>query len=311
MIYLKLQRDFFEKGYSMFNFIKNQLKKIYENFTHKIKGIFGQQSVNEETLKELEKILIHADVGVKSTRAIIDQMRNELQKGTIIKGADLKDELKKSLSKLISAKPFSYDADIYLLVGINGTGKTTFAGKLGYWLKQQNKTILFVAGDTFRAAAAEQLTKWADDLHAQIIIGSEHQDPSSVIFKACELSKKEHYDSIIVDTAGRLQTKTHLMKELEKIKRTINKQLPHKKISTLLVIDAMLGQNSLEQAQLFNESTSLDGIVLTKLDGTGKGGIIFAINQTLSIPVAFISFGEKIDQLSTFNAQEYIDQLLD
>jgi len=295
----------------MLNFIKNKLKKIYENFTDKIKGIFGQQSVNLETIKELEKILISADVGVQSTKAITDKLKQELKNGTITKGSDLKEALRSLLNNLITSTKYSYDADIYLLVGINGTGKTTFAGKLGNWLKQQDNTLLFIAGDTFRAAATDQLTKWANDLNSKIIIGTENQDPSSVIFQGCEEFKKGSYTKIIVDTAGRLQTKANLMKELEKIKRTINKQLPNKKVSTLLIIDAMLGQNSLEQAQIFNESTKLDGIVLTKLDGTGKGGIIFAINQTLSIPVAFISFGEKIDQISTFNAQEYINQILD
>lgn len=295
----------------MFNFIKNQLKKIYENFTDKIRGIFGQQKVDMATLKELEKILIGADVGIKATKIIMDKLNQELKKGTIEKGSDLKEELRKCLSNFITKNKYSYDADIYLLVGINGTGKTTFAGKLGSWLKKQNNNVLFVAGDTFRAAATDQLAKWANDLNSQIIIGSENQDPSSVIFQGCEEFKKGPYTKMIVDTAGRLQTKTNLMKELEKIKRTINKQLPDKKISTLLIIDSMLGQNSLEQAQIFNESTTLDGIVLTKLDGTGRGGIIFAINQTLSVPVAFISFGEKIDQINVFDEQEYINQILD
>lgn len=295
----------------MFNFIKNQLKKIYDNFTDKIKGIFGQQTVNLDTIQELEKILINADVGINATKKIIENIKVQLQKGKIEKGSDLKEELKKSLSSLITTNNYSYDADIYLLVGINGTGKTTFAGKLGNWLKQKNNSVLFVAGDTFRAAATEQLAKWAKDLNSNIIIGTENQDPSSVIFKACEEFKLGLYNKMIVDTAGRLQTKTNLMKELEKIKRTISKQLPDKKVSTLLIIDAMLGQNSLEQAKIFNESTKLDGIVLTKLDGTGKGGIIFAINQILSVPVAFISFGEKIDQMNEFNEQEYINQILD
>jgi len=295
----------------MLNFIKNKLKKIYENFTDKIKGIFGQETISIETLKELEKILISADVGIKATKSIIESLKQELQKGTIEKGSDLKEELRKALSSLITTNKYSYDADIYLLVGINGTGKTTFAGKLGNWLKQKNNNVLFIAGDTFRAAATDQLAKWANDLHSDIIIGTENQDPSSVIFNGCDQFKKGPYTKMIVDTAGRLQTKTNLMKELEKIKKTINKQLPDKKISTLLIIDAMLGQNSLEQAQIFNESTKLDGIVLTKLDGTGKGGIIFAINQSLSIPVAFISFGEKIDQINIFDEQEYIHQILD
>lgn len=175
----------------MFNFIKNKLKKIYENFTDKVKGIFGQQTVDIDTIKELEKILISADVGIKATKKIVENLKLELKKGTIEKGSDLKEELKKSLSSLITTNKYSYDADIYLLVGINGTGKTTFAGKLGNWLKQQHNTILFIAGDTFRAAATDQLAKWANDLDSKIIIGAENQDPSSVIFNGCDEFKKD------------------------------------------------------------------------------------------------------------------------
>ena len=170
--------------------------------------------------------------------------------------------------------------------------------------------MLLVAADNFRAAAPEQLKQWAERTHASIITGKEGQDPSSVVFAGCEQFKMQNFDTLIIDTAGRLQTKINLMKELEKIRKVIGRQLPNHSICTLLTIDSMLGQNSFEQATLFNESTQLDGIVLTKMDGTGKGGIVFAITQQLGIPVAYIAYGEQPEQLKVFNHQEYVQELL-
>ena len=200
--------------------------------------------------------------------------------------------------------------DLYLLVGINGSGKTTAAAKLAYQYKQENKRVLFIAADTFRAAATQQLAQWAQKLGADIVIGAEGQDPASVIFTGIQKFKQEQFDVLIIDTAGRLQTKINLMKELEKIKRVINSQLPQTPITILLTIDAMLGQNSFEQAKLFHESTPIDGVILTKMDGTGKGGIVFGITNELKIPIAYISFGEKPEQFTLFNAQEYVHDLL-
>ena len=208
-------------------------------------------------------------------------------------------------------KPFDHEpADVYLLVGINGSGKTTFAAKLALKWLQKNKKVLLTAGDTFRAAATKQLEFWADKIGTEIVTGKQGQDPGSVVFAACDKFKKDSVDILIIDTAGRLQTKINLMNELSKLKRIIQKQLPEAKICTLLTIDAMLGQNSFEQAKIFNKATNVDGIVLSKMDGTGKGGIVFAINQELDIPVAFITFGEKPEHIKSFEAQEYIEQLL-
>lgn len=294
----------------MFNFLKKALHNIYNQFTSKITALFSRTVIDEETLQELEKILISADTGIHTTRSIIKNIKTKIAQGTIKQGADLKLALGQELEDLLKIKSFEPTADIYLLVGINGSGKTTFAAKLGSWLQKQNKKVLFVAADTFRAAATEQLSAWAKKLDIPIVLGKENQDPASVVFSGCEQFKNTNSNNLIIDTAGRLQTKVNLMKELEKIKRTIIKQLPNNTVSTLLIIDSMLGQNSFEQAKIFHESTQLDGIVLTKMDGTAKGGIVFSIAQELKIPIAFISYGENPDQIDLFNAHDYATELL-
>jgi len=293
----------------MFNFIKNNLKKIYSHIHEKAHALFGAATIDESILKELEKLLLSADTGFKATRTILDNLKAQVANGTIEKGEDLKSALEKELLSLVSIENTPTNCDAYLLVGINGSGKTTLAAKLAHTYIQEGKKPLLVAGDTFRAAAVEQLERWAQKLNCGFVKGKPDQDPASVIYLGCETFKNGDYDVIIFDTAGRLQTKTHLMKELEKIKKVISKQLQDKKICTLLTIDAMLGQNSFEQAQLFHQSTQLDGIALTKMDGTGKGGIIFAIAQEFNIPVSYISFGEQLTDLKQFNAEQYIYDL--
>jgi len=233
-----------------------------------------------------------------------------MQEGIIEHGQDLKKALEALLIEHLETHQFVSENRVFLLVGINGSGKTTFAGKLAHQFIKQGKKVLLVAGDTFRAAATAQLKEWSNRVHADIIIGKENQDPASVIFTACQQFKNNDYDVLIIDTAGRLQTKVNLMKELEKIRRILSAQLPEQKVTTLLTIDSMLGQNSFEQAKLFHESTSLDGIILTKMDGTAKGGIVFAITQELRIPIAYISHGETVEHIDSFNAQEYVKQLL-
>jgi fused signal recognition particle receptor len=294
----------------MFNFIKKALTKIYSQFSSKLQTIFSRQTIDDETLKELETILISADAGIHTTRTIIASLKQAVMQQKITTGQEIKHALAIELKKLLATKNFDSEGDIYLLIGINGSGKTTFAAKLGNWLKNTNKKILFVAADTFRAAAVEQLTNWAETLSIPIVTGNENQEPASVVFQGCQRFLEEGFDIAVIDTAGRLHTKSNLMKELEKIKRIIHKQFPHKKVITLLTVDAMLGQSSLDQAKIFHESTPIDGIVLTKMDGTGKGGIVFSIVQQLHIPIAFISYGEQPDQLKLFNSEEYVNDLL-
>jgi len=294
----------------MFNFLKNKLKKIYNQVTSKVSDIFSRRTIDEETLKELEVILLSADTGVKTTRSIIENLKAQFKQGKIQEGQNLKEALEKQLLDILQTKKPFTDSKVYLMVGINGSGKTTFAAKLANKCKNGGKKVLMVAADTFRAAATEQLEKWADSTGVEIVTGQQGQDPTSVIFKGCEKYKNENFDVLIIDTAGRLQTKINLMKELEKIKKIIKRHFPEEPINTILTIDAMLGQNSLEQAKIFNESTDVTNIVLTKMDGTAKGGIVFAISQELGIPISFISFGEKLDQFKIFEATEYISELL-
>lgn len=290
----------------MFTRISASFKKFISSISSKLSGIFSRTSIDENTLHELEKILLEADVGAKTARALISHISEQRPET----GTRMKELLQEQLQKLLHPLNYDYQKPIILLVGINGSGKTTCASKLVYRAQQAGKKVLLVAADTFRAAAQEQLAIWAERMHTTCITGTPGQDPASVVWKGCEAFRDGDYDLMIIDTAGRLQTKSHLMQELSKIKRTITKVLPERAISTLLTIDSMLGQNSLDQARLFHESTELDGIILTKTDGTGKGGIVFAIAQELTIPIAYVSSGEQPDALEAFNAQEFIHKLL-
>jgi len=294
----------------MFSSFKQKFQKIYNKFTNKAKTLFGYEVVDEKVLQELEKLLIESDAGVTTTRSIIAQLKQEVMDGIIKEGADLKNALAQKLKELL--KPAEQkDCSIYLLVGINGSGKTTCAGKLAHKFIEQGKKVLLVAADTFRAAAQEQLTEWAEKSGAAIELGKQNQDPASVVFTGMERFNNDNFDVVIIDTAGRLQTKSNLMRELEKIKKIIERKAENKNVCTLLTVDAMLGQNSLDQASIFNESTNLNGIVLTKMDGTGKGGIVFAISQELQVPITYLSVGEHIDSLRSFDSAEYVANLLD
>lgn len=295
----------------MFNFIKNTLKKIYTGVTSRLASLFHKTSIDEETLNELKIILIGADTGVQTTKKIIDSLQKQYQTGALTEGSSLKQGLRSELISILEKQHEpTYNGRITILVGINGSGKTTCAGKLAYHYAQQGKKVLLVAADTFRAAAPEQLQAWSQKINVEIIQGKENQDPASVVFQGCEAFHTQQYDQLIIDTAGRLHTKVNLMNELTKIKRVVTKQLPDEKINTLLTIDSMLGQNSFEQAKLFHDSTDLSGLILTKMDGTGKGGIVFAITDALKIPIWYITFGEQAEHLKRFDKIAYVDNLL-
>lgn len=295
----------------MFDFIKKNLQKIYSSITTNLAAIFSTKKISQESLQDLERILITADTGVDTTKKIIASLSAQYTAGAISEGKDLQKALELELVKILQQPDKdSTNSSIFLLIGINGSGKTTFAGKLAHSFITQGKTCLLAAADTFRAAAPEQLKMWATASKADIFIGNSNQDPAAIAYGACEQYKKNKTDILIIDTAGRLQTKENLMRELEKIKKVIAKQLPNTKIHTLLTVDAMLGQNSFDQAKIFHEAVHIDGLVLTKFDGTGKGGIIFSITQEFGIPVEYISYGEQIHDIKLFNAQEYVTNLV-
>src|SRR3990172_5822089 len=295
----------------MFSFIKNKLQKIFSTVTSKLGSFFSKNTIDDAALKELEILLISSDVGVGTTKSIIAELKKQIDSG-LNSGTQLKECMHYIILHILTRNetPDYKNQKVFLFVGINGSGKTTSIGKLAHMYTQQGKKVLLVAADTFRAAASEQLVQWALKSKADILCGKDGQDPASLVFQGCEKFKNERYDILIIDTAGRLQTKVNLMHELAKIKRAVEKQLSGERVTTLLTIDAMLGQNSFEQAKLFKESTDVTGIILTKMDGTGKGGIVFAIAQELGIPVAFLTFGEQFDQIKVFNADEYVTELL-
>lgn len=294
----------------MFNFIKEKLGKIYSSITTKLHDIFNKKSIDQATIQDLNELLIKADTGVPTTKKLITQIEDGYKQGTISTGEDIAKLIEHELLKTLDSTKFTQKPQVFLLVGINGSGKTTFCGKLANFFQKEGKSVILAAADTFRAAAPEQLQQWASKTNSKLIAGKQGQEPASVTFDACEAFKKNNADILIIDTAGRLQTKENLMRELEKIKKIVQKQLPNHAVCTLLTVDAMLGQNSFSQAKLFHESTKLDGIVLTKMDGTAKGGIIFSIIQELSIPVAFLCYGEHIDDLMPFDGKQYIQNLL-
>ena len=289
----------------------DKLKKGLE----KTKISLGFTKVDEKILDELEEELIMADVGAQTSEEIIKNLREKLKKEKIVDKEEVINEIKKELSDVfegldselhIETKP-----SVILMVGVNGAGKTTSIGKLAYQLKKQGKKVLIAAGDTFRAGAVEQIEEWAKKTNTDIVVPKENQkDPSSVIFDACKKAKEENYDVLICDTAGRLQNKRNLMDELEKMKKIIDRELENASKEILLVLDASIGQNAISQLEAFNKTTGITGLVITKLDGTSKGGIVIKLVKEYEIPVKFIGIGEKIDDMEKFNKDEFINAII-
>lgn len=297
----------------MFKFIKDKISKVYNQFTTKISSIFSSNSLDDKFLSELKILLLSSDAGIKTTNYIIEQLRLKIKNKTILDMESAKNELQLLLINILSNIKFNHQVpQVLLLVGINGTGKTTFAAKMANQLKSDGKQVLLVAADTFRAAAVEQLQSWGNKIGVEVFVPTTSKDSASVIFDALQKFKSENYDHIIIDTAGRLQTKVNLMKELEKVSRVINKALGNSNytIGSWLTIDAMLGQNSFRQATVFKKSTDINGVVLTKFDGTGKGGIVFSIVSELKLPILYITFGENIEDLKPFKPEDYVIELL-
>ncbi len=292
------------------------LDKSRKNFTDKLKALTSRyQKVNDEYFEEVEEILIEADVGVKLTYEIIDATKKEAMLQNVDDPSSINEILVDKMfvsyastgSDIETEISFSKEGPtVVLVVGVNGVGKTTTIAKLAYRYIKQNKKVLLVAGDTFRAGATEQLKVWADRLNCDIVVGKENQDPASVCYDGMVYGKNKNVDLIICDTAGRLQNKINLMNELAKMKRVISKEIPSAPHDVFLIIDATTGQNGVIQAKAFKECTTLSGVIITKMDGTSKGGIILSIRDELGVPVRFIGLGEKMEDLEEFDLDQYL-----
>lgn len=301
---------------SFFDRLKQGLSKTKEAISGKVNEVFSNfRKVDEKQLEELEEALILSDVGVNTSTKIVDSLRHRIKLEKIEDTEVVKEILKEEISKILTEKDctlnISAKPSVILFVGVNGAGKTTSIGKLSANLKSQGKKVLVAAGDTFRAAAIEQLEVWTNRAGVDILKRPEGSDPASVVFDAITKTKSEDYDVLIIDTAGRLHTKKNLMDELAKIQRIIDRELPDASQEILIVLDGTSGQNALIQAKEFSEVAKITGIVLTKLDGTAKGGVVIGICDELSVPVKLIGVGEKIEDLQVFDAKEFAKALFE
>ena len=278
--------------------------------------IQGKKEIDAELLDELEMLLIGADIGVRTVAEILDEVRESLDRHQLTDPAELKTHIAQRLLGILQTAPANGQPkvappEVILVVGVNGTGKTTTIGKLAHRLSGEGKKVLLCAADTFRAAAIEQLDVWAQRSGNDLIKQKPGSDPSAVLFDALEAAKARHADCVIVDTAGRLHNKAGLMSELEKMKRTAGRLLPGAPHQVLLVLDAVTGQNGLDQARVFTESAGVTGLVLTKLDGTAKGGIVIAIARELGLPIRYVGVGEKVEDLIPFDAESFVRSLFE
>ena len=303
-----------KKGF--FSRLKEGLSKTRDNIVHGIDSVFnGYSMIDEDFYEELEEILIMGDIGVNATNAILERLREQVKEKHIKEPAACKqlliDSIKEQMQVGETAYDFEKEQSVVLVIGVNGVGKTTSVGKLAGKLKDQGRKVILAAADTFRAAAGEQLTEWAHRAGVEIIGGREGSDPASVIFDAVSAAKARGADVLLCDTAGRLHNKKNLMEELKKIDRIIEKEFPMAHRENLVVLDGTTGQNALAQAREFGEATNLTGIILTKMDGTAKGGIAVAIQSELHVPVKYIGVGETIDDLQKFDSDEFVNALFD
>lgn len=302
---------------SSFAKVKSALSRARSLLGDKIRGFF-QGEINEEILDKLEHLLYEADFGVKTATELTQKVREMHRKNPKFTANDYLNALKEEMLVILNRFPTQLvpvnpndRPQIILIVGVNGAGKTTSVAKLSHLLQASQQRVLVGAADTFRAAAVEQLTLWAEKLKIDIVKGAPGSDPAAVAFDSIQAGKARNVDVVIIDTAGRLHTKTHLMQELEKIKRTCKKLSPESPHETLLVVDATTGQNAIDQAKYFHQFIPLTGIILTKLDGTAKGGIVLAIQREIGIPVKFIGTGEGIDDLQPFEPTQFVSNLFD
>ncbi len=299
---------FFEK-------LKQGLSKTKSSFDEKINNVFSTfRKVDEELLEELEEALIMSDVGVETSTKIISNLRDRVKKEKIedeegVRNA-LRLEIRKILDEVDNSLKLETHPAVILVVGVNGVGKTTSIGKIANRLKQNGKKVVIAAADTFRAAAVEQLEIWANRANCKMVKKEEGSDPASVVFEAIQITKNENADVLICDTAGRLHNKKYLMDELIKIKKVIDKELPNASKEVLMVLDATTGQNAIAQVKAFKETVDINGIILTKLDGTAKGGVVVGIVSENQMPVKFVGVGEQIDDMEIFNSEDFVKALI-
>ena len=295
----------------LFDKIKKGLQKTREIFSGRMDELVeAYKELDDDFYEDLTDILIMADVGMKTTEEAVSKLREKCQSEKIGDPAKAREALKEILVDMLRAEPMQLDSPMVLLIiGVNGVGKTTSIGKLASRLKVMGRRVIICAADTFRAAAADQLTVWAERAECPIIKQKEGADPAAVVYDGIQAAKGRHADILLVDTAGRLHNKAHLMEELKKISRVVEREYPEATVKALLVIDATTGQNGLAQAQVFGEVANLDGIVLTKLDGTAKGGIAVAIRREMGLPVRYIGLGEQLDDMQPFDAKAFVDAI--
>lgn len=301
-----------KKGF--FKRLVSGLTKTRDNIVSGFDSIFsGFSHIDDDFYEELEEILVMGDIGIRATEEIIENLKQKVKKNHIKEPADCRELLINSIKEQMyvgdTAYRFEEEKSVVLVIGVNGVGKTTTIGKLAGKLKNQGKKVILGAADTFRAAAGEQLTEWANRAGVEIVGGQEGSDPGSVVYDAVQAAKARKADVLLCDTAGRLHNKKNLMEELKKINRILEKEYPEAYRETLVVLDATTGQNALVQAKQFSEAAEITGIVLTKMDGTAKGGIAVAIHSELGIPVKYIGVGESIDDLQKFDADQFVDAL--
>ena len=298
-----------------FDKLKNSLSKTKDSFDDKMNNVFSNfRKVDEDLLDELEEILIMSDVGFETSTMIIDNLRTRVKKQNLKDAEDVKQALREEISQIFdsvdSKLKLETKPSVILVVGVNGVGKTTSIGKIANRLRLDGKKVVLAAADTFRAAAVEQLEIWAGRSKCEIVKKEEGTDPASVVFEAIKKAKQDEYDVVICDTAGRLQNKKYLMDELVKIKKVIDKELPDASLEVLMVLDATTGQNAISQVQAFKETVDVTGLVLTKLDGTAKGGAVIGIVNENKIPIKFIGVGEQIDDMEIFNSEDFVKALI-
>ena len=288
------------------------LKKTKETFSENLRVLFSKNKLGDEFYEELEEILISSDVSVRTAEEVVERVKEKAIEGKMRDEEYVTSLLRGTLAEMLEeseVEPPSYPC-VIMLVGVNGVGKTTTVGKLAHYFLSQGKSVTVAAADTFRAAASEQLSVWAERAKVRIVKHEEGSDPSAVIFDAVASAKAKGTDVVIVDTAGRLHVKDNLMNELRKMDRVVSREFPEADFLKLLVLDATTGQNAVNQARVFDEAVELDGIVLTKLDGTAKGGFVFSLSSELSLPVIFAGVGEKIDDLEMFDSKSFVEAIL-